>query len=134
MNSKAILLLSIFLCAANAQIELNNDEFRTPPESSKMHAWWHWMAGNINKEGITKDLESMNRQGIVQASIINIGKNYAKEVDGPKVAFNSPEWIEMFQWSLAEASRLGITIGIQTIDGYCTTGGPWITPEMSMKQ
>jgi hypothetical protein len=26
--------------------------------------WWHWMNGNITKEGITKDLEWMNRVGI----------------------------------------------------------------------
>ena len=60
--------------------------------------------------------------------------NFTKEVDLPKVKFNSPEWIEMFQWALKEANRMDITIGIQTIDGYCTTGGPWITPELSMKQ
>jgi len=92
------------------------------------------MAGNITKEGISKDLESMKRQGVVEATIINIGQNFTKEVDLPKVKFNSTEWIEMFVWALKEANRLGITIGIQTIDGYCTTGGPWITPELSMKQ
>ena len=113
---------------------LNEAAFKTPPQSSKVHTWWHWMDGNITRDGITKDLESMIRQGIVQATIINIGKNYSKEVEGHKIKFNSPEWIEMFQWALAEANRLGITIGTQTIDGYGTTGGPWITPALSMKQ
>ncbi len=92
------------------------------------------MAGNITKVGITKDLESMKKQGIAEATIINIGEIFSKTVDVPKVKFNSPEWIEMFQWALKEANRLGIIIGIQTIDGYSTTGGPWITPELSMKK
>jgi hypothetical protein len=92
------------------------------------------MAGNITKDGITKDLESMKKQGIAEATIINIGEIFSKSVDVPKVRFNSPEWIEMFQWALKEANRLGIIIGIQTIDGYGTTGGPWITPELSMKK
>jgi len=76
----------------------------------------------------------MKSQGIVQATIFNIGEIYTKTVDVPKVKFNSPEWIEMYQWALKEANRLGITIGIQTIDGFATVGGSWITPELSMKQ
>ncbi|MBK9388716.1 MAG: hypothetical protein IPN68_00485 [Bacteroidetes bacterium] len=92
------------------------------------------MGGNITKDGITKDLEAMKAQGVVQATIFNIGEIYTKTVDVPKVRFNSPEWIEMYQWALKEAARLDITIGIQTIDGFATTGGSWITPELSMKQ
>jgi hypothetical protein len=92
------------------------------------------MDGNITREGITNDLEAMAQNGIVQATIMNIGKIYTTEVDLPKIKFNSPEWIDMFQWALEEANRLDITIGTQTIDGYCTAGGPWITPELSMKQ
>ena len=79
------------------------------------------MGGNITKDGITKDLEAMKAHGVVQATIFNIGEIYTKKVDVPKVKFNSPEWIEMYQWALKEASRLGITIGIQTIDGFATS-------------
>jgi hypothetical protein len=136
MKSVLFTFLYLFLLVSltNAQSTLNKVDFLNPPQSSKIHTWWHWMAGNITKEGITKDLESMKRQGVVEATIINVGQNFSKEVDLPRVKFNSPEWIEMFLWALKEANRLGITIGIQTIDGYCTTGGPWITPELSMKQ
>jgi hypothetical protein len=135
-NKLAIFLITcLFASTTDAQTALNIADFQTPPQSSKVHTWWHWMDGNITKDGLTKDLEAMKKQGIVQASIFNIGKNYSKEVDVfPKIKFNSPEWIDMYQWALKEANRLGITIGIQTIDGYGTTGGPWITPEFSMKQ
>ncbi len=120
-------------CAINAQNILNKDDFRTPPDSSRVHTWWHWSSGNITKEGITKDLESMKKQGIAQATILNVG--FIPPVpDIPSVRFNSPEWIAMFQWALHEASRLGITIGFHNCDGWSTSGGPWITPEMSMKQ
>ena len=137
MKNRLSVFLIIFLFAliADAQTTLNIDNFQKPPQSSKVHTWWHWMDGNITREGLTKDLEAMKKQGIVQATIFNIGKNYAKDVNiSPKIKFNSPEWIDMYQWALNEANRLGITIGIQTIDGYGTTGGPWITPEFSMKQ
>jgi hypothetical protein len=129
-----ILLFYLFASVLVAQTTLNRSEFLNPPTSTKVHAWWHWMGGNITKDGITKDLEAMKAQGVVQATIFNIGEIYTKKVDVPKVKFNSPEWIEMYQWALKEANRLGITIGIQTIDGFATVGGSWITPELSMKQ
>lgn len=118
----------------DAQEVLNESDFLNPPKYSKIHTWWHWMGGNITKVGITKDLEAMKSHGVVQATIFNIGEIYTQKVDVPKVKFNSPEWIEMYQWALKEANRLGITIGIQTIDGFATVGGSWITPELSMKQ
>ena len=137
-NMKSLLISFLFLIFSGsltiAQNTLNLADFQNPPQSVKVQTWWHWMAGYITRDGITKDLESMKRQGIAEATIINVGEIFSKEVDVPKVKFNSPEWIEMFQWALKEAKRLGIIIGIQTIDGYSTTGGPWITPELSMKK
>ena len=130
----SFLILFFFASVLDAQTPLNKSEFQNPTTSSKVHTWWHWMGGNITKDGIIKDLEAMKSHGVVQATIFNIGEIYTKEVDVPKVKFNSPEWIEMYQWALKEANRLGITIGIQTIDGFATVGGSWITPELSMKQ
>jgi hypothetical protein len=127
-------LLFIYLSVTNAQTSINETDFLSPTQTSKIHTWWHWMGGNISKTGITKDLESMKAQGVVQATIFNIGEIYSQKVDVPKVKFNSTEWIEMYQWALKEANRLGITIGIQTIDGFATVGGSWISPELSMKQ
>lgn len=129
------LVIFFFFCnTVGAQNILSKSDFLNPSTSSKVHNWWHWMGGNITKDGITKDLEAMKAHGIVQATIFNIGEIYDKKVDVPKVKFNSPEWIQMYQWALQEANRLGITIGIQTIDGFATVGGGWITPEMSMKE
>ena len=136
MNPPITILLFLLLFSFNteAQTSLLKSEFQSPPNSSKVHVWWHWMGGNITKDGITKDLEAMKAHGVVQATIFNIGEIYTKKVDVPKIKFNSPEWIDMYQWALREANRLGITIGIQTIDGFATVGGSWITPELSMKQ
>jgi hypothetical protein len=93
-----------------------------------LDGWQYYQGRHYKRPG------SNGANGIVQATIMNIGKIYTTEIDLPKVKFNSPEWTEMFQWALEEANRLDITIGTQTIDGYCTAGGPWITPELSMKQ
>ena len=108
--------------------------FQDPPESAQIYTWWHWMDKAISREGITRDLESMKEQGVVGATILNIGLFEGRDFDVPQVPFNSPEWYDMFHFALEEADRLGIEIGIHNCDGWSTSGGPWITPEHSMKQ
>src|SRR5262245_54124223 len=38
--------------------------FKNPPDTARPRVWWHWMNGNITKEGIKADLEWMKRVGI----------------------------------------------------------------------
>jgi len=134
LTSLLFILLFNISSVIEAQTTLNGADFKTPPASTKVNTWWHWLSGNITKDGITKDLESMKQQGIVQATILNVGALNSKNADVPNIKFNSPEWFEMFNWALKEANRLDIKIGIHNCDGWSTSGGPWITPEMSMKQ
>ena len=108
--------------------------FKTPPQEVKVHTWWHWMDGSITKDGITKDLETMHNQGIVQATILNASLFNDRDFGVPKVRFGSDQWYKMFQWTLKEANRLNMTIGVHNCDGWSSSGGPWITPEKSMKQ
>ena len=114
--------------------ELTARDFQNPPVSAKINTWWHWLDGNITKEGITKDLEAMKAQGIVQATILNVGLFDDRDFGVKKVKFGTDEWFGMFSWALQEADRLGIRIGAHNCDGWSSSGGPWITPEMSMKQ
>lgn len=131
-----LLLSFVFVvsCRQAKQEGIKEELFHTPPVHSRVHTWWHWMNGNITKEGITRDLESMKRQGISEATILNIGLISYKDSSINHVVFNTPEWYHMFRWALQEASRLGITIGVHNSDGWSSSGGPWITPEKSMKQ
>ena len=38
--------------------------FSHPPMSARAQTWWHWMNGNVSKEGITADLEAMREIGL----------------------------------------------------------------------
>jgi len=40
------------------------DGFTQPPHEARPRVWWHWMNGNISREGIYKDLTWMHRVGI----------------------------------------------------------------------
>ncbi len=130
-------LLSFFCLSCTPEKsggELTFQEFQNPPRGAKINTWWHWLDGNITKEGITKDLEAMKAQGIVQATILNVGLFDDRDFGVQRVKFGSGEWFGMFNWALKEADRLGIKLGAHNCDGWSSSGGPWITPEMSMKQ
>jgi len=43
--------------AAQPTINTVEQSFSSPPNSAKPHTWWHWMNGNVTREGITRDLE-----------------------------------------------------------------------------
>ena len=104
--------------------------FRTPPDSAKPLTWWHWMDGDVTKEGITADLESMKRIGLGGSYMFNVGMGMPF---GP-ARFMGPEWLSLMDFAMKESSRLGLQFGIHNCDGWGQSGGPWITPETSMKQ
>ena len=56
-------LLACAVSAPGARADMA-DSFRNPPDSAKPQVWWHWMAGNVAREGITADLEAMADVGI----------------------------------------------------------------------
>lgn len=103
--------------------------FQSPPASARPHTWWHWMNGNVTKEGITADLEAMQRVGIGGAQIFNAGEGIPP---GP-VKFNSPEWHDMFSFAVKEADRLGLELCIHNCAGWSSSGGPWNSKEHSME-
>ena len=45
----------------------------------------------------------------------------------------SAEWREMIKFAVSEATRLGMTIDMNDLRGWCASAGPWITPELSMQ-
>ena len=53
--------LSAVTTAADDDLAAN---FAAPPASARSWVYWFWINGNISKEGITADLEAMNRVGV----------------------------------------------------------------------
>lgn len=103
--------------------------FKEPPASAKPRTWMHAMSGNMTKAGITKDLESMSKVGIGGLLLFNVTQGIP---NGP-IIYNSPEHHGMLQHAAKEAERLGLSFGVHNCDGWSSSGGPWVTPEESMK-
>ena len=130
MNLAAAIAALLPVCA-NVCYALSLEEgFRNPPNSAKPHTWYHMMNGNVTKEGITCDFEALASAGIGGVQMFDAGCNIPP---GP-LAFNSPEWFDMFQHAAAEARRLGLEICIPNCSGWSSSGGPWNMPSNGMKK
>jgi len=103
--------------------------FVTPPVSARPQTWWHWMNGNVTKEGVTADLEAMKAIGLGGASLFDAG---CAVPEGP-LKFNSSEWFDMVKFAAEEAQRLGLSICLPNCSGWSSSGGPWNPPENGMK-
>ena len=106
------------------------EQFAHPPESAKPWTWWHWISGNISKDGVTADLEAMKKIGLGGAQIFTVDQS---EVHGP-VKFMSPEWNDLVRHALSEANRLHLTISMEGCDGWSESGGPWVPVSESMQK
>ena len=111
-----------------AQYELIQG-FLHPPDSARPWVYGVVMDGNLTREGVTADLEALQRVGIRGLTYMEVDQFVPK---GP-VRFMTPAWREMFQHFMKEATRLGITLDLNNDGGYTGSGGPWITPELSMQ-
>lgn len=95
--------------------------FQNPPNAAKPWVFWFWMNGNISREGITQDLESMKRVGI--------GGMLWMEVSGPWWAPQGPiepgskRWHEAMQWAISEADRLGMAFALSVDFGHGSPTG-----------
>jgi hypothetical protein len=104
--------------------------FARPSAGARPYTYWMWMNGHITKEGITLDLETMHRGGIGGAYIYNNAVGIPR---GP-VDYNSETWKELVLHAVKEADRLELVLSIHNSPGYSGTGGPWIPPDLSMRE
>jgi len=131
-----LVALSIALFSCNKTLDKQNptsDElykaFVNPPDSVRPGVYWYFMDGNMSKEAMTKDLESMKEAGI--GSVVFLEVNVG--VPRGHVDFLSEAWQEGFAHAIKEAERLGIAVILGSGPGWAGSGGPWVKPEQSMQ-
>jgi hypothetical protein len=107
--------------------------FQNPPDSAKPRVWWHWMSGNVTKEGIKADFEWMKRAGIAGFQNFDAGLNTPQIVER-RLVYMTPEWKEAFKYATTLADQLGLEMAIAGSPGWSESGGPWVTPAQAMKK
>lgn len=109
------------------------DQFRDPPNSARPRVWWHWMNGNITKDGLAKDLAWMAAVGIGGVHVFDVNLMTPQIVD-KRLVYMTPEWKDAFHFAVTEADRRGMELAVASSPGWSETGGPWVTPEDGLKK
>ena len=130
--TKAITVLGCLLATLTAiAADSLEQNFHQPPASARPWVYWFWNNGNVTSNGITADLEAMQRVGIGGVLIMDVVERFAPPRGSAE--FMNAEWQNLFHFSVQEAARLGLEINMANGPGWCGSSGPWITPELSMQ-
>ncbi len=122
----AILLGATFGVAQPADLR---QAFQRPPDAARPGVYWYFMDGNLDREEMVKDLESMQEAGLGNLVFLEVNIGVPR---GP-VDFMSEEWQDAFVNAVRHAERLGIDITVGAGPGWTGSGGPWVPVEDSMQ-
>ena len=122
--------MAIF-CLPPATVEADDlwSRFVHPPASARPGVYWYFMDGNLSREGMTRDLESMKAAGIGHVLFLEVNVGVPR---GP-IDFLSEAWQDLYVHAVREAERLGIEVILGSGPGWTGSGGPWVKPEQSMQ-
>ncbi|WP_448248766.1 glycosyl hydrolase [Thalassotalea agariperforans] len=130
-----ILSAPLLLMSASLQAEaLSPEEFKTPQKNYKPKTWMHAMNGNLSKPGFTQDFKAMADAGIGGAIFFHVHRQNKPYSSRGPVRFGTEEFNDTLLHAIGEADKNGLEMGVHNADGWSSSGGPWITPEMSMKR
>lgn len=104
-------------------------KFISPSDAARTKVWWFHGETETTAEGIDADLAAFKEKGIG-------GVVYYDQVHGNAegaMPAMSPEWWQMLKHAALKAKQLGLTFEVAASNGY-VSGGPWITPELAMRQ
>src|SRR4051795_2601287 len=107
--------------------------FSTPPDEARPRAWWHWMDGNVDPEGIRLDLEWLHRVGVRGVQMFNGGMGPPLVAPEP-VHQGSAAWRDAVRTASDTAHRLGLEFAVATSAGWSAAGAPWGAPRDAMKK
>jgi len=114
-----------------------SESFKSPPKETHPVLWWRFMDDYATREGMVADLDSMKHIGLGGAvvSYCSSSSGISKPMPGsPFVPMFSKEWWDNMDFTLKKAADRDLDLWFQLCPGYATSGGPWITPELSMQK
>lgn len=105
------------------------DSFIHPSQAARTKVWWFHGETETTEEGIDADLQAFKDAGI--GGVVFYDQTHGRQ-EGAFPAL-SHEWWNTLKYAALKAKELGLSFDMASTNGY-VAGGPWITPEYSMKK
>ncbi len=129
MKTLAPFLLAAVLASGGIRADDLATAFINPPAAARPGSYWYFMDGNLSREGMTRDLESMKKAGLGHVIFLEVNVGVPRGT----VDFLSDQWQDLFAHAVREAERLGLEVTLGSGPGWAGSGGPWVKPEQSMQ-
>ena len=94
-------------------------------ESKPWTRWW-WLGSDVDSAGLTYNLEALSYAGIGGVEITPIYGVKGRESN--YIEYLSPEWMNMLDFTITEAKRLGMAVDMNNGTGW-PFGGPHVSVE-----
>ncbi|MBR5334952.1 MAG: hypothetical protein IKV23_01610 [Bacteroidaceae bacterium] len=107
--------------------------FVAPDKVFYPETWFHFIGGNVSREGITADLEAIAEAGISGIHFFHGQAGGKWPATGEDIACMSEKWEDAVRFVADECRRLGLRFTMQNCPGWAMSGGPWIKPENAMR-
>lgn len=127
-TSLTMLLVLCGCSSAAAASVTSNASLAWPPITSETRPWayWWWMGSAVDTNNLSKELTRYRDAGMGGVHVIPIYG--AKGWESNFITYLSPKWMEMLDFTVTEAKRLGLGVDMTTGTGWCF-GGPRVTDE-----
>ncbi len=107
--------------------------FLNPPRVHYPETWFHFIGGNVSKEGITADLEAIAESGISGIQFFHGQFGDKWPATGEPITCLSDGWYDAVRHISNECKRLGLRFSMQNCPGWAMAGGPWISEDNAMR-
>ncbi|GAA4800364.1 hypothetical protein GCM10023231_31420 [Olivibacter ginsenosidimutans] len=112
---------------------INEQTFLHPDRHYYPETWFHFIGGNVSKEGITADLEAIAAAKISGIQLFHGQFGGPWPGVSPQIACLSDSWDDLIAWTASECKRLNLQFTMQNCPGWSYAGGPWIEPSNAMR-
>ena len=131
MSNRSYLLPFLILLILGCTDEALQEPDYQPvdPVTRPWTRWW-WQGSSVTEAGITKELVALKNAGFGGVEITPIYGVIGDEENF--IPFLSGEWVQRLEFTLQEATRLGMGVDMATGTGW-PFGGPWVSPENACK-
>jgi hypothetical protein len=116
--------LLLFLCSAAVPQKTPLSWPEITRENKPWTRWW-WPGSIVNTNDLTVAMEKYKKAGLGGLELTVIYG--VKGQEDKFINYLSPEWMEMFTYTLKEAERLDLGIDLANASGW-PFGGPWVDP------
>src|SRR3954463_4230967 len=120
-----LLLLLFFWISLDAQVN-----WPAIKQTTKPWARWWWEGSAVNKNDLAWNMQEYKKAGLGGLEITPIYGIHGFEKQF--INFLSPQWTQIFDFTLAEAKKLGLGIDLANGTGW-PFGGPWVKDEDASK-